>query len=155
MATLGGPPYQGAKVNIYQGYAEFPISGVTEVTYTDNAPFGFLEICKQPYESPGPTGNATFTVTPGNTGPIVVPVGACSPALQVPVGNLTIQENPQPGATLQACSATPPSQQVSPCNLTTRSLTVNVVPGAISTQTIATFVNATANPGGGNTNSNQ
>jgi len=155
----GGPPYQKAiYVNINTGVAEFPISGVTEVTYTDNAPFGFLEICKQPYQpdqAPALVGNFTFTVSPGNSGPIVVPAGACSPAIQVPVGNMTIQENPQTGSTLVTCSANPPSQQVGACNLTTRSLTVNVAQGAISTQTIATFYNqATPNTGGGGSTSN-
>jgi hypothetical protein len=138
----------------------FPMSsGVAEVTYTDQAPTGYLEICKQRYNSqpaPALAGNFTFTVT-GISGPIVVPLGACSPALQVPVGNLTIQENPQPGSSLVACTANPPSQQVNPCNLTTGSLTVNVAQGAISTQTIATFTNqgTLINPGGGNTNSNK
>ena len=62
-------------------------TGVTEVTYIDERT-GFVEICKK-----GDVGGSfTFTVNPGNLGPFTVPAGACSPAINVAAGTVTIQE---------------------------------------------------------------
>ena len=130
------PPSQQVP-NLATGAATFTIGGgVNEVTYTNQAPTGYLEICKN-----GTGGPFTFTVAPGNSGPIVVPANACSPAIEVPVGPLTIQETAISGVSVAACSAIPASQQVAPCTLATGTLKVNVVAGGVGTQTIANFTN--------------
>lgn len=117
-------------------------SGVNEVTYTNQAPTGYIEICKRDENIGGIGGGQfAFTVTPGNSGPIIVPANACSPAIQVPAGNVTIRENPISGVSVVACSATPPSQQIGPCDLSNGILTVQVVAGGVPTQTIASFTN--------------
>jgi hypothetical protein len=120
-------------------------SGVTEVTYTNHSQkAGYLEICKQSAPGAVPlTGNFTFTVNPGNIGPIVVPVGFCSPPIEVPAGTLTIKETPRPGTKMVSCAAIPASRQ-GPCNLTAGTSTVTVPAGVISTQTIATITDAPA-----------
>ena len=134
------PPSQQVP-NLATGTATFTIGGgVNEVTYTNQAPTGYLEICKN-----GTGGPFTFTVAPGNSGPIVVPANACSPAIEVPVGPVTIEETAISGVSVAACSAIPASQQVAPCNLATGTLKVNVVAGGVGTQTIANFTNT---PGG-------
>jgi len=116
-------------------------SGVTELTFTDEARNGYLAICKQP-----PAGAAaatpsvsSFTVTPGNLAPIAVAAGACSPAIAVPAGQLVIRES-TPGEALAECAATPASQQVG-CDPTAGTSTVAIVPGDVSTQTVASFTN--------------
>ena len=115
-------------------------SGFTEVTYTNriksHQKTGFLEICKQ---SPG-KGNFSFTVNPGGLGPFVVPASACSPAIEVPAGTVTITETPAPGTTLISCATIPANRQGS-CNLSAQTSTVTVVPGNVSSQTIAVFTN--------------
>jgi hypothetical protein len=129
-------------------------SGVTEVTYTDQAPTGYLEICKQQYPLPGPfdtLGNSTFTVSPGNSGPIVVPAGGCSPAIEVPAGWVFIRETPAPDAAMTSCTTIPASQQ-GLCQPIAGTSRVIVTPGGISTQTIAIITNQWVPPiyhGGG------
>jgi uncharacterized repeat protein (TIGR01451 family) len=107
-------------------------SGVTEVTYTDQRT-GFLEICKRG----DVTGNFTFTVSPSGLGPFVVPAGACSPAIEVAAGPIIINEQ-TPGAIIVGCATIPAAQQ-GPCTASTS--TVNVVPGDVSTMTIAFVTN--------------
>lgn len=144
----------------------FPMSsGVAEVTYTNQAPTGYLEICKQQEPPPNGTnlnpalGNSTFTVSPGNSGPIVVAAGACSPAVEVPAVTVTIQETPTPSATMTSC-VTIPASQLASCILAPGIAKVKIGAGGISTQTIAIITNK-ANPinpngggGGGNGNGN-
>jgi hypothetical protein len=116
-------------------------SGITEVTYTDQAPTGYLEICKHEQNVLGtspPT--SAFTVNPGNMGPIAVPAGACSPAFQVPAGQVVIQEAASPGVAMAACTTIPANQQIA-CQPTAGTSTVNVVAGGISTQTVAIITN--------------
>lgn len=138
--------------------------GVTEVTYinkslkannkmtnevTNNVQmikprFGYLEICKQAEAVPGAvplTGDFTFTVNPGGIGPITVPVGNCSPPIEVPAGTVTIKETPRTGTHMVSCSAYPASRQVA-CNPKAWTSTVTVPAGGLSTQTIATITNA-------------
>jgi hypothetical protein len=126
---VGTPNLAGGSVNITIG------SGVTEVTYTDKRT-GFLEICKNGEVG----GNFTFSVNPGGLGPFVVPAGACSPAIEVAAGPVIINELPTPGAIMVGCATIPASQQGS-CNPGAQTSTVTVVPGDVSTMTIAFVTN--------------
>lgn len=116
--------------------------GVTECTYTDEKRTGYLEICK----TGDVTGNFSFTVNPatvdpGGSGPFVVPAGACSPALEVPAGTVTITEAPQAGTAMTTGCSTLPASQQGPCNPKAGTSTVTVAAGDISTQTIAFITN--------------
>jgi hypothetical protein len=126
---VGTPNLAGGTVNVTIG------SGVTEVTYTDKKS-GFLEICKNGHVK----GSFTFTVNPGHLGPFVVPAGGCSPAIEVPAGQVTITEAPSSGTSMTGCSTIPASQQ-GPCNPGALTSTVTVAPGDVSTQTIAFITN--------------
>jgi len=89
-------------------------SGVTEVTFTNqrknDGRTGYLEICK----AGDVKGNFTFTVSPGGLGPFTVPAGACSPAIQVFAGNVTINEAPNNFGII--ASATLPASRHGPWN---------------------------------------
>jgi hypothetical protein len=130
--------------------------GVTEVTYTDAAS-GYLEICKQTPKELSVSGSATFTISPimpGSPGSYTVPVGACSPAIEVPAGQVIITEtSPPSGTATMSCTTIPPSAQLTtpPCNASTWTDTVTVAAGDISTQTIAIITDGRSrNPNGGN-----
>jgi hypothetical protein len=131
------PPGQLVSTNLPGGGVTVAIgSGVTEATFTDNRT-GFLEICK----NGDVTGNFSFAVNPGNLGPFVVPAGACSPAIEVAAGLVTIHELTT-GTNIVACSTIPAGQQGA-CNVPpgSQNSVVTVVPGDISTMTIATITN--------------
>jgi hypothetical protein len=127
---LGIPNLAGGSVNVSIG------SGVTEVTFTDKKT-GYLEICKKGDVA------GSFTVNPGGLGPFVVPPGACSPAIEVEAGTVAIQELPTAGAGMTGCDAIPANQQVA-CDPKAQTSTVTVVPGDISTMTIAVITNGKA-----------
>jgi hypothetical protein len=110
-------------------------TGYTEVTFTDTGT-GFLEICKAA-SGTGVKGSFTFTVAGRSA---TVPVGACSPAIELPAGPVRITEAAAPGTALAACGASPAGRLVT-CSLSTRSLTVRIVAGNIARQTIARFTN--------------
>jgi hypothetical protein len=133
------PPSQLVNTNLPGGSVTVAIgSGVTEATFTDNRT-GFLEICK----NGDVTGNFSFTVDPGGLGPLVVPAGACSPAILVAAGLVTIHEmQTSSSANIIACNTIPASQQ-GLCNVPpgSQSSVVTVVPGDISTMTIAFITN--------------
>ena len=126
---LGTPNLAGGSVDVTIG------TGVTEVTFTDTRT-GFLEICKRG----DVRGTFQFVVNPGGLGPFTVPAGACSPAIEVAAGTVTIHELPRPGTSMVGCSTRPASRQ-GPCNPSARISTVTVVPGDLSTQTIAFITN--------------
>lgn len=136
------PPGQLMSTNLATGTASVKITnGVTEVTYTNRKKMdlnttGFLEICKQGHVK----GNFTFTVNPGNLGPFVVPAGACSPPIEVFAGPVNITETPVFATALIGC-ATIPSIRQGPCNTSTLTSTVTVVPGTVPNQTIAIMTN--------------
>ncbi len=113
-------------------------NGVTEVTFT-NSRTGFIEICKEA-SGEGVTGDATFYLDPGNLGPFVVPVGSCSPLIEVTAGSVTISEPLSATTRLDACSTIPTERQVA-CDKAAQASTVTVVPGDTSTQTIAYLTN--------------
>jgi hypothetical protein len=131
---VGLPNLTGGSVNITMG------TGVTEVTFTDKLT-GYIEICKKGHV----TGNYSFNISPGGIGPIIVPAGACSPAIQVVAGPVIVTETPSPGAVMSGCSAYPAGQQLG-CNTSAGSSTVNVAPGNISTMTIAFIENKPVQP---------
>lgn len=135
VSSIGvAPPGQLVSTNLAGGGATVIIgSGVTEVTFTDQRT-GFLEICK----AGRATGDFRFTVDPGALGPFVVPAGACSPAIEVAAGPVTITELPTRGAVMADCSTIPASQQ-GLCTPPTSKVTV--VPGDVSTMTIAIVTN--------------
>jgi hypothetical protein len=128
---VGTPNLPAGQVQVTVG------PGVTEVTYRNEKRTGFLEICKRS----NVRGNFTFTVSPGPAGPIVVPAGACSPAIEVPAGPVTIQETPTAGVAMAGCATIPGNRQ-GPCNLGALTSTVTVVAGDVSTQTIAIITNS-------------
>ncbi|HEY4942584.1 MAG TPA: hypothetical protein VII56_14240 [Rhizomicrobium sp.] len=138
----------------YQGIANVAIgTGVTEVTFMNTKPgnlpiglipsaqmlgSGYLEVCK----IGNVHGSFSFTVT-GVTGTITVSAGACSPALNVPSGNIVITELPSPSEYWLpgACCTTLPANRQVTHNDTLQTSTVNVVAGDISTETIAYIQN--------------
>jgi choice-of-anchor C domain-containing protein len=130
---IGTPNLAGGTVQVTIG------SGVTDVTFTNRRQTGFVEICKS-FKPAFAGGSYSFTVNPGGLGPFVVPAGGCSPTIEVPAGMVTITEALPPGVQLVACTTLPSTQQ-SACNLAAGTSIVNVVPGDVSTQTIAIFAN--------------
>jgi hypothetical protein len=123
------------------------------VTYTNEnqkEETGYLEICKE-YKgnsTTAPPPFATFDVTPGSSGPVVVPAGACSPAIEVPAGTVTIKEVPIVGYVMSNCSTIPAGDQIS-CVPATWTDTVTVAPGNIPDQTVAIITNSPAGATGG------
>lgn len=101
---------------------------------------GFIEICKDDSPAGSVSGTSSFTIA-GQAGIVSVPVGACSPAIQLPNGFATIAELPQTGTTLLGV-ATFPNDRLISFDVTIRSAVVLIVPGDISTQTVLTFINA-------------
>jgi hypothetical protein len=138
-AIVVAPPGRVATAPNYgQGTVGITIgSGVTEVTYTDERHTGYLEVCK----NSDTKRDFNFTVEPGHIA-LTVPAGACSPAIEVPAGQVVIRETQPTGMVMSGCKTFPAAQQVScsPGNLTS---TVNVAPGDISTQTVAIINNVT------------
>lgn len=105
---------------------------------------GFLEICKQQQGSGLEGVLFTFKVQ-GQT--VKVPVGACSPAIKVTAGNVTVTEVPTPSSQLVTASTIPSNRLVS-VNFQSNSATVKVPAGGVSNETIVTFVNK-IKPGNG------
>jgi hypothetical protein len=138
--TVAPPPRLIGTPNLAGGAVQVTIgSGVTDVTFTNTKQTGFIEICKV-FKPAFAGGSYSFTVNPGNLGPFVVPARGCSPAIEVPAGMVTITEALPPGVQLAACSTLPSTQQGA-CNLAAGTSTVSVVPGDVSTQTVAIFAN--------------
>jgi hypothetical protein len=136
-ARLSGTPnLAGGSVNVTIG------SGVTEVTFTNRKPTGYLEICKRTVSTMPPLvgPSSVFYVNPGNLGPFTVPSGSCSSAIEVAAGLVRIREAPVADSYLLSCSAIPAANQ-NACNIGGGISTVVVAPGDVSTQTIAVFTN--------------
>ena len=96
ITELPGQSYLTAS-NLAAGSATVSVSAganVEELTYTNDPLTGYLEVCKQAVTGSGLTGSYTFDVTgeDGFTATTTVPVGACSPAMQVPAGTVTTSE---------------------------------------------------------------
>ena len=101
---------------------------------------GLIEICKEDSPVGSLSGLSTFAIL-GQTGTVTVPVGACSPAIQLPDGLATITELPTAGTTLLSVF-TFPNDRLIRFDAATGSAVVLMVPGDISTETVVTFVNA-------------
>lgn len=115
-------------------------TGVTEVTFTNaKGPTGWLEICKK-LSAPTAAPPFLFTVPGTSVGTISVPAGACSPAFEVPSGQVTVTELGSAGYALLGC-ATLPAPKLVTCNTTARTATVSVTAGGLATETIVTFTN--------------
>ncbi|HEY1255015.1 MAG TPA: hypothetical protein VGF01_09570, partial [Terracidiphilus sp.] len=144
------PPTRLGATNLGAGTATVTVgTGVTEVTYTDEnqkLETGYLEICKvyKGSSTTAPPPYATFDISPGSSGPVVVPAGACSPAIEVPAGTVTITEVPIVGYAMDTCATIPAADQIS-CMPATWTDTVTVAPGNIPNQTVAIVTNS---PGG-------
>jgi len=128
---VGAPNLSSGSVSVTIG------GGVTEVTYADKRT-GFLEICK----AGDVKGSFTFTVNPGNLGPFVVPAGGCSPSIEVTPGSVSITETPSRTSHLAGCATIPPGRQGFCVLRAPGASNVQVVPGDISSQTIAIIRNA-------------
>jgi PEP-CTERM motif len=115
-------------------------SAVVLVCLSGYAQAGLIEICKDDSPAGSLSGLSNFAIA-GQAGTVAVPVGACSPAIQLPDGFATIRELPQPGTTLIGVFTFPNDRLIS-FDTTTASAVVLIVPGDISTQTVVTFTNA-------------
>ena len=129
---VGAPDLPGKQVTVNLG------SGITEVTFTNEWHIGWLEICKEGDTS----GDFSFTLSPSlaSAGPFTVPAGACTPAIEVPSGTITITEVAVSGVTMLSCRTIPADRQ-GECNPKARTSKVKIIPGDISTQTIAFIEN--------------
>jgi hypothetical protein len=115
----------------------------TMLTFTNKViPKGYLEVCKAKPDRDRLDGFVSFTVVqPGSQPqPVSVRVGACSLPIQLNPGLATITEVANSGAQLVDIEVTPEDRLESK-NLADRSVTVTIVPGGRSTQTMVTFIN--------------
>ena len=131
-AIVGAPDLEGKQVTVNLG------SGITEVTFTNEWHIGWLEICKEGDTS----GDFSFTLSPSlaSAGPFTVPAGACTPAIEVPSGTITITEVAVSGVTMLSCRTIPADRQ-GECNPKARTSKVKIIPGDISQQTVAFIEN--------------
>ena len=118
-------------------------STVVAVCFAGCAQAGLIEICKDDSPVGSLSGVSTFAIA-GQTGTVVVLVGACSPAITLPNGFATITELPQPGAALLNVSVFPSDRLIS-FDPATASAVVLIVAGDISNETVITFTNAPVN----------
>lgn len=137
----GTPNLQNANVTANVG------TGVTEVTFTNRVTptpppqTGFLQVCKEA-DGSGVTGNFEFTVA-GTA--YSVPVGACTTAIQLPVGTAIVTETSRTGFEISGIGTIPTNRLVS-ANPLAGTATVTIVGGDISTQTIVIFRNRALPP---------
>jgi len=103
--------------------------------YVQPITYGYVEVCKS--SANGVAGTFSFTVN-GTT--FSVPAGACGSAMKVPSGTLVVHENATTGYKMADGSATPTSRLQS-VDLSRSDITVTIVAGDISTQTIVTVAN--------------
>lgn len=132
-SLVGVPDLLNKRVQLTLG------NGATDVTFTDErvkGETGYVEICKQGHVA----GNFSFTITPGNIGPIVVPAGLCSPAIKVMGSPVTIHEAPSLSTVMIGCSTIPANRQ-GPCNPGAWSSTVSAA-GGMSSETTAIITDA-------------
>jgi hypothetical protein len=119
----------------------------TMLTFTNKViPKGYLEVCKAKHrQNDKLTGYVSFTVNQLGSQPqrVSVRVGACSMPIQLNPGPATITEVANSGAELVDIEVMPEERLEKPedKNLAERSVTVTIVPGGRSTQTMVTFIN--------------
>lgn len=115
----------------------------TMLTFTNKViPKGYLEVCKAKPDRDRLDGYVNFTVGQPASQPqtVSVRVGACSLPIQLNPGPATITEVANSAAELVDIEVTPEDRLESK-NLAQRSVTVRIVPGGRSTQTMVTFIN--------------
>jgi len=126
------------------------------VRFTENCcDLGYLEICKTSCPLSPVTGNFTFTASNSgfNSGPLSVPVNACTGAIQLPSGTVSINEWLQLGVHVTAISANGYNKDGGNENrlvsddLPFRNANVTVVPGDSTLETLVTYTNCQAPPG--------
>lgn len=104
-SITAAPPGQLVSENLAAGTVTVTIgSGVTEVTYTDYATMGYLEICKQ--GDLDTKGNFTFTVNPGNWDRSRSRPGIARRRYKSPLARWSSQKRRPPAS---SCPAAPPS----------------------------------------------
>lgn len=136
-SIVGVPALTGTgNPNLATGTAHITlVNGINELTYTNISNNGYLEICK--VAGTGIAQGALFTFTVGSNqytvpaGP--APYGYCSAPIQVSAGQVVITETTGGGA-ITGCTTMPAA---APCTTTATTATVTIVPGGVSTQTIA------------------
>ena len=122
------------------------------IRFTENCcDIGYVEICKdQCGMNKKLTGNFIFNVVDGdfNSGPITVPVDACSGVIRVPSGTVTVNEAPTLGVGVTGIDAVgfnrisqDPENRLVSSNKPHRTADVTVVPGDQENQTIVDFTN--------------
>ena len=141
---LNSDPVAGtATVQILAGGA----ANQTMLTFTNKViPKGYLEVCKAKHrQNDKLAGYVSFTVNQLGSQPqtVSVRVGACSMPIKLNPGPATITEVANSGAQLVDIEVMPEERLEQPedKNLAERSVTVTIVPGGRSTQTIVTFIN--------------
>lgn len=118
-------------------------SALVFVCCSISANAGFIEICKDSVPAGALTGSFSFTVA-GQSGTFVTPVGACTPAFQLPDGPAFITEVPKAGTSIFSVS-TFPTSRLDSFDPITRTAKVEIVAGDISKQTLVAFANTPAN----------
>jgi hypothetical protein len=135
---LGSNPGAGtATVQIVAGGE----ANQTMLTFTNKViPKGYLEVCKAKPDKDKLNGFVSFTVAQAGSQPqtVSVRVGACSLPIQLNPGRATITEVANSGAELVDIEVTPEDRLESKAS---RSVTVTIVAGGRSTQTMVTFIN--------------
>jgi hypothetical protein len=130
-----------AVVNVAAG----DISTTTTVNYTNIEVTGYVEVCKQAALGSGLTGSFQFTITGAMNfaQKVSVPVGQCSNSIQVPAGQVQVQETGSPATYVTDIEAIPSSALLS-SDLTNATAELAVTAGDTSQETIVTFTNNTS-----------
>jgi hypothetical protein len=133
-------PSGTAEVTVVPG----DISTTTTVNYTNKEVTGYIEVCKQAAAGTGLTGSFQFTITGamGFTDTVSVPVGACSDSIQVPAGPVTVTETGTAATYVVDITVQGGQGALSGPDLAGATVTVGVVPGDVSTETIVTFTDS-------------
>jgi hypothetical protein len=112
-------------------------SGVTEITIVDSRRTGYIEICKRGGRDP--YYEFSYVGRDGVVRKVRVPAGACSPALEVPAGELLVTEllsSPQ-----MSSAEVWPSNRAIKVDVPRGQVSASVPAGDISMQTIITVTN--------------
>lgn len=130
------------------GSAQFTITGgdqstTTTAMFTNKEVTGYVEVCKNAAPGSGLTGSFQFTITGamGFSDIVNVPVGACSDSIQVPAGQVQVQETGDAATYVVSISTIPAGNLIS-SDLDSATATVAVSAGDVSTETIVTFVDS-------------
>jgi hypothetical protein len=139
---------RGSNVNTAAGTVSATIgAGVTVVTYTNDlnviGQTGFIEVCKYAIDQ-FVEGSFDFTITDaaGVVRQQSVQVGQCTAPIEVAAGNATVTEAAQFPYLVGEIGVFPSGRTVS-SNLSNRTVTVKVVKGDSSTETLVNFANQT------------